>query len=114
MATAPTLPLVSVDEYLNSSWSPDKEFVDGVLVERSMPTFFHGLLQAILIRWFGPLEKEYRVKAVPEVRTRIIERARYRIPDILLFTYPARLTKILTVVPDVVIEILSPDDKQSE
>lgn len=114
MALAAALPLMSADEYLRSSWSPDKEFVDGVLVERSMPTVFHGLLQAILIRWFGPLEEEYRIRAVPGVRTQIIERARYRIPDVLVFTYPARLGKILTLVPDAVIEIVSPDDRQSE
>jgi Uma2 family endonuclease len=114
MATAPTLPLVSVEEYLRSSWQPDKEFVDGVLIDKGMPTVFHGLLQAILISWFRALEKDYRVKAVPEVRTQIIERARYRIPDLLIFTVPARLGRILTVTPDIVIEILSPDDRLSE
>lgn len=114
MATAPTLPLVSVEEYLRSSWRPDKEFVDGVLIDKGMPAVFHGLLQAILISWFRALEKEYRVKAVPEVRTQIIERARYRIPDLLIFTVPARLGRIFTLVPDIVIEILSPDDRQSE
>jgi Uma2 family endonuclease len=114
MATVPTARLVSVDEYLSTSYRPDVEFVDGVLIEKGMPTVFHGLLQAILIAWFRTHETEYRVKVVPEVRTQIIERARYRIPDLLIFTVPARLGKILTLVPNVVIEILSPDDRQSE
>src|SRR4051812_29379188 len=114
MATLPDTPLVSVDEYLSTSYRPDVEFVDGVLIEKGMPTVFHGLLQAILIVWFRTHETEHRVKAVPEVRTQIIERARYRIPDLLIFTVPARLGKILTLVPDVIIEILSPDDRQSE
>src|SRR4051812_6546936 len=34
MAAAPTVPPVSVDEYMNTSYRPDVEFVDGVLVER--------------------------------------------------------------------------------
>src|SRR5438105_3551590 len=42
MAVVPSPPLVSVDEYLNSSYHPDVEYVDGVLVERGMPTIAAG------------------------------------------------------------------------
>ena len=114
MATAPTLPLVSVDEYLNRTYWPDVEFIDGVLVEKGMPTVFHQLLSIILIVWFRTYEVQFRVKALADVRTQIIERARYRLPDVLLFSIPVRLGKVLTVVPEVVIEILSPDDRQRE
>jgi hypothetical protein len=31
-------PVVSVDEYLTSSYRPDMEYVDGVLVKRGEPT----------------------------------------------------------------------------
>lgn len=114
MSTAPTAPLVPIDEYLSTSYCPDVEFVDGVLVEKGMPTVFHQLLSAILLRWFFRYEKEFRIKALADVRTQIIERARYRLPDIMVYTTPAPVTRIMTRVPDVVIEILSPDDKQSE
>jgi hypothetical protein len=30
--------LVPLDEYLNTSYSPEREYRDGVLVERSLPT----------------------------------------------------------------------------
>ena len=80
MASAPTLPLVSVEEYLNTSYEHDMEFVDGVLVERSMPNEFHSLLQAILLYHFRQIEKEYSLKVLPELRTQVTERARYRIP----------------------------------
>src|SRR5271157_116230 len=53
MAAVPNPPLVAVDEYLNSSYRPDMEYVDGVLVERGMPTIAHSLLQMILIQHFG-------------------------------------------------------------
>jgi Uma2 family endonuclease len=102
--------IVPVDEYLNSSYEYDMEFVDGVLVERNT-TAFHALLQAILIRWFGSHEKEFRVKALPELRIQIVERARYRVPDILIVSVPFRFGKALTQTPDAVIEILSPEDK---
>lgn len=113
MATAPTA-LVSVDEYINTSYHPDVEFVDGVLVEKGMPTVFHQLLSAILLVWFRNYEKEFRIKALADVRTQITERARYRLPDVMVYTTPAPITRIMTRVADVVIEILSPDDKQSE
>ena len=80
MATAPTPPLVSVDEYLNTSYEQDVEFVDGRLVGKGMPTAFHQLLSAILLRWFFQYETEFRFKALADVRTQIIKRARYRLP----------------------------------
>ena len=44
MAALPGSPLVPVDEYLNSSYSPDMEYVDGVLVERNVGTPAHSAL----------------------------------------------------------------------
>ena len=49
MANAPTLPLVSVEEYLNTSYEHDMEFVDGVLIERGMPTQAHSILQSLIV-----------------------------------------------------------------
>lgn len=116
MATAPTVALVSVDDYLNTTYRPDVEYVDGLLVEKGMLTEFHQLLSAILLRWFYPHEKTFRIKALADVRTQIIERARYRLPDVLLVTTPLgrKFGKIMTNVPNVVIEIESPDDRHSD
>ena len=36
------------DEYLNTSYRPEVEFVDGMLVERGMLTPAHGALQRSL------------------------------------------------------------------
>jgi Uma2 family endonuclease len=112
MGIAPNL--VSVEEYLNSSWRPDREYVDGVLVERSVPTIAHSLLQALLIEFFSRFRRQFRFLALPEVRTQIIERARYRIPDVLLCPVPVPEGKVIDVVPWAVIEILSPEDSMQE
>lgn len=111
MAVAPIPPLVSADEYLNSSYHPDLEYVDGVLVERGIPTIAHSLLQLILLRYFEPYERALRFLPLPEVRTQIIEQARYRIPDVMLCPTPLPAGKVVTSVPWAVIEILSPDDR---
>jgi Uma2 family endonuclease len=114
MAVAPTIPLVSVDEYLNSGYHPDMEYVDGVLVERSVPTIAHGLLQPILGEYFRRYRKQFRFAALSETRTQIVERARYRIPDLMLCPLPLPPGDVVNSIPWAVIEILSPNDSMSE
>ncbi len=107
MGTAPTLAHAPVDEYLNSSYDHDMEYVDGVLVERSLPTISHSFLNPILIGHFRQLEKEYGYKALG-TPAQIIERARYRIPHVMLCPKPLPEGDICIVVPWAVSEILSP------
>jgi Uma2 family endonuclease len=113
MASAPTLPFVSVDEYLNTSYEHDMEYVDGMLVERGMPTVAHSLLQRLLMKWFSRFDEEMGLMALQEVRTEIIKRARYRIPDTMLCALPLPGGKVCDIVPLAVIEVLSPDDTLS-
>jgi hypothetical protein len=40
---------VSVDEYLNTSYEPDMEYADGVLVEKGPPTIAHNRLPDIML-----------------------------------------------------------------
>ncbi len=101
MATAPTIPLVPVDEYLSTGYHPDVEYVDGVLVERGVPTAFHALLQVILTAHFRQFERQFRFKTLTEARTQIVPRARYRIPDVMLLPTPMPKGRrgILTKMP---------------
>ncbi len=114
MAVVPTIPLVSPDEYLTSGYHPDMEYVDGALVERGLPTIAHSLLQVLLAVYLDGYRKRFRFAALSEARTRIIERARYRIPDVILCPVPLPPGTVVTSIPWVVIEILSPDDRLSE
>jgi Uma2 family endonuclease len=111
MAAVPTPPLVPVDVYLTSSYRPDLEYVDGVLLERGMPTIAHGLLQLMIGSYFRMYRHQFRFAALSEVRTQIVERARYRIPDIMLCPVPLPTGKVVTSIPWAVIEILSSDDR---
>jgi Uma2 family endonuclease len=69
MSAAPTLPLVPVEEYLNSSYHPDMEYVDGVLVESAVPTIPHSVLQMILIQFFARFQEASRFLALPGTHT---------------------------------------------
>src|SRR5665811_886958 len=111
MAALPNPPLVPVEEYLNSSYSPDMEYVDGVLVERNVGALPHGLLQKLLLLHCARFEQEMRFLAIPECRTKV-EASRYRIPDVLLVSEPVnRKARFYGGVPLAVIEILSLEDR---
>lgn len=114
MAVVPTSTLVPADEYVNSSYRPDLEYVDGALVEHGWPTIAHSLLQLILCVYLDALRSQFGFEPLPEVRTQIIERARYRIPDVMLCPIPVPSGNIVTSVPWAVIEILSPEDRFSD
>jgi Uma2 family endonuclease len=114
MVATATSPIVSADEYLNSGYHPDREYVEGVLVERDVPTIARGLLRLILGEYFRRYRKQFRFAALSEARTQIVERARYRIPDLMLCPLPLPPGKIVNSIPWAVIEILSPDDRLSE
>jgi Uma2 family endonuclease len=107
-------PLVPVDEYLNTRYRPDVEYVDGELVEREMPTPLHGAFQALLAEYFRARRKQFRVAVYTETRTQIVERSKYRLPDVMLAPAPIVRSKAITGVPWVVIEIQSPEDRSTE
>ena len=53
MATRAVVPgLISIEEYLGSSYEPDVEFVDGVLEEKNTGEWDHGFLQMAIGAWF--------------------------------------------------------------
>ena len=48
MATAPAL--LSVDEYLQTNYSPDLDFVEGELKHRNVGEYDHGRKQWLIVR----------------------------------------------------------------
>jgi Uma2 family endonuclease len=102
--------LISLEEYLNTSYDPDVEYVDGVLVERNVGDWPHSLVQRNMV---VALSRKYpRVYAVPEFRSQT-RATRYRLPDVcVLLTAPK--TKYLLDAAFLAIEILSEDDRMSK
>jgi hypothetical protein len=72
MAALPAPPLVAVEEYLRTSYPDgDREYLDGIVVERHVGTPGHSALQKILIVHFAAFEKSLGLAVRPECRTRI-------------------------------------------
>src|SRR5215813_6378353 len=101
--------LISVDEYLNTSYDPDVEYVDGVLVERHMGDWLHSLIQRNII---VALSRKYpQIYAVPELRSQTVA-TRFRLPDVCVLLAAPR-AKYLVDAAYLVVEILSEDDSMT-
>jgi Uma2 family endonuclease len=108
MATTPTL--LSIDEYLRTSFHPDADYVDGEIEERNLGEYEHARLQWLIGAFFAPKEKLWGIRGVVEQRIRVSPR-RVRIADIALLRADAPREKVTQTPPLVCIEILSPEDR---
>ncbi len=106
-----TATLASLDEYLNSSYEPDMDFVDGVLVRRNVGTQRHGRLQLLVGLFFEQFRNSHKISTFTETRLRIdAATGRHRIPDVLVLKKPYQKGKVVVDAPAVIVEIQSPDD----
>ena len=123
MATASILPDLAVEErifagrlpiqlYLSTSYRPDREYVDGELLERNVGEKPHARLQRIFFLMFCEKEAEWNVEAFIEQRVQVSE-SRYRVPDVCAIP---RFTQglVIATAPLLCIEVLSREDRMSE
>ena len=108
MATAPAL--LSIDEYLRTSYKPDVDFVDGEIEERNLGEYEHARLQWLIGAFFAPREKDWSIRGVIEQRIRVTD-SRVRICDIAVLRADAPREKVTLTPPLICIEILSPEDR---
>jgi Uma2 family endonuclease len=108
-----TFTAVPVEEYLSTTYHPDMEYVDGQLLERHVGEYRHSMLQILTGAELLARSRERRFRVFSEQRVRVNDEPRYRIPDICVKALPHRVTPVL-IQPDLVIEIVSPDDEVSE
>lgn len=102
---------ISVDEYLRTGYEPDREFVDGALVERNVGTQRHGLLQLIIGGALRQYRKSHRIQVFAAARLLVdASGKRYRIPDVLVLELPYHEGRVVVDPPAIVVEIKSPED----
>jgi Uma2 family endonuclease len=101
---------VPISEYLATSYHPDREYVDGAILERNVGEYDHSRLQGAVTAWFYNRRRELRIQALPEQRVQV-SRDRFRIPDVCVTAGPDPGEQILTSPPLICIEIISRDDR---
>jgi Uma2 family endonuclease len=105
MATA-AVP-ITLDEYMNTSYSPDCEYIDGVVVERNVGQGKHAYAQTRLLLRLAQLMTEKKRIVLVEQRVRI-SATRVRIPDVCVVE---ELEEVVTKAPLLCVEVFSPDDR---
>src|ERR1035441_7699550 len=84
MATLPNSEeLWTVREYLRTSWSPGREFVDGRVGERNFGEKEHSIIQGYLTVLFAIKRGEWGVGVFPELRAQTAAGS-FRVPDVLV------------------------------
>jgi Uma2 family endonuclease len=107
-----TKALVSVEEYLHTSYSPDSDYVDGEIVERNVGEFDHANLELRIGSYLLVNYEKLGYVVVVEQRVQVAP-TRFRVPDVCLMLGPGPMEQIFRTPPFIVIEILSPEDKAS-
>ncbi len=105
--------LVPVSEYLSTSYRPDREYVDGVVLKRNLGEREHSTIQGELIYLLRGRSKELHIWVYPEQRVQV-KPTRFRVPDICVMLGSRPKEPIFTQPPFLGIEILSKDDRMSE
>jgi Uma2 family endonuclease len=100
---------IALREYLQTTYDPNREYVDGELQERNVGKTEHARVQALLTMWFVNHESEWRILVTTEQRVQV-SADRVHIPDVTLVRPGALSEDILSAPPLCVLEILSPQD----
>jgi Uma2 family endonuclease len=101
--------LVPIGEYLNTSYSPDCEYKDGVVLERNLGSEAHSRLEILLGSYFTRRERQWNIRAYSNLRIKVRENW-YALPDICIYNEPAPKERYPSTPPLLWIEILSPSD----
>ena len=109
----PTSSMVPLAEYLQTSYRPDRDWIDGEVKERNMGEGQHALIQAILIEVFRHNRVIWGIRVLPEQRVQVSE-TRFRIPDVCVARASDPFERIVRVPPLLCVEILSWDDRMTE
>lgn len=103
---------VTLEEYLHTSYSDgDLEFVDGELMERNIGEIPHAdAVGRVMMLMCDALSRR---RVTISVRTQV-SATRVRVPDLMLLPVPRPRGPILVEPPDLIVEVLSPDDRVLE
>jgi len=104
--------LVSVEEYLRTDYSPDCDYVDGVLEDRNLGQKKHALTQTLIVGFLLALRQALGALVIVEQRIRVSP-TRFRIPDVCVILNPISDEEVVTTAPFLCVEVLSPDDRMS-
>jgi Uma2 family endonuclease len=109
----PTSELISVSEYLHTAYSPDCDYVDGLVMERNVGEKDHSKIQIKFGAYLFDRGEQWNICVFPEQRVQV-KPTRFRVPDLCVVVGLEPDEQIFTTPPFICIEILSRDDRMSQ
>lgn len=104
----PTAILVPLSEYLGRTYHPDRDYIEGILEERNVGEINHSDAQGrtyLFVQTQAP-----GFWSGVEVRVQV-RADRYRVPDVTIVRGAKPTGQIITIPPEVAVEVLSPEDR---
>lgn len=101
-----------LDYYLHETWDPDREYVDGKILERSMGEKDHAAWQVAVVAALREWRQGANIRVYSELRLQTAP-THFRIPDVMAIDRNAPDEQIITHPPLLCVEILSPEDRLS-
>jgi Uma2 family endonuclease len=105
--------LVSVKEYLSTSYRPDCEYLEGTILERNVGERDHSRLQMSLSAYLYIRRAQLGICVYPEQRVQV-KAQRFRVPDICVVLGDEPPEQVFVRPPFLCVEILSKEDRMSE
>lgn len=106
--------LVSEEEYLRTSFDgPEPDYIDGEIVERSMPVYGHGYVQGESYHLFRMAEQRARLFPCPGLRIKVAP-GRHRVVDLAVYADAPPVERVPTAPPLVALEVVSEDDSHRD
>ncbi|MBI3696242.1 MAG: Uma2 family endonuclease [Acidobacteria bacterium] len=105
--------LISIEEYLSTSYRPDRDFVDGRILERKLGERDHSRLQTELSSYLNSRRKQWAIWVYVEQRVQV-QPTRFRVPDICVVAGSQPEEQVFRKPPFICVEILSKDDRMEE
>ena len=103
--------LVSVDEYLSTSYKPACDYLEGVLRSKPMPTWDHSMVQTRVTQLINLNFTSFRAAAEVTVR---MSPTKYLVPDVVAQVASQIQRPYPTEPVHLCVEVLSPDDRMSD
>ena len=113
MAAASTSVMVPLAIYLETTYRPDCDWLDGEVKERTKGERPHATIQGFLAYIFRLNRQAWQIVSLPEQRVQTSAR-HYRVSDICVVRRETPFEAIVQTAPLLCVEILSRDDRMSE
>ena len=107
-----TATLISVEEYLSTSYDPDCDYVDGEVLERNLGEKSHSKAQGRIFAYLFARREQWSIHVFVEQRVQV-KPTRFRIPDVCVYIGPEPVEEVFAEPPFLCIEILSSEDRWS-